>query len=121
MDWDKLKIFHSVAKAGSFTNAAKHLNTSQSALSRQIKSYIEIAHSGGYRVIKTLLVAPEFSEDFEKECREEFELNLSLITADTLVAILNGFKTSKHKIFPYKLLMKDVLIKEDWIIKAINK
>lgn len=38
MDWDKLKIFHSVAKAGSFTNAAKHLNTSQSALSRQIKS-----------------------------------------------------------------------------------
>jgi DNA-binding transcriptional LysR family regulator len=38
MDWDKLKIFHIVAKAGSFTNAAKDLNTSQSALSRQIKS-----------------------------------------------------------------------------------
>lgn len=38
MDWDKLKIFHAVAKAGSFTNAAKSLHTSQSALSRQIKT-----------------------------------------------------------------------------------
>jgi len=38
MDWDKLKIFNGVAKAGSFTNAAKNLNTTQSALSRQIKS-----------------------------------------------------------------------------------
>ena len=38
MDWDKLKTFHSVAQAGSFTLAAKRLNLSQSALSRQIKS-----------------------------------------------------------------------------------
>lgn len=92
-----------------------------SAVSKQIKSYISLAQSKGYRVVKTLLVAPEFSEDFEKECREEIEMNLSLITADTLVAILDGFKQSKHKIFPYQLLMKDVLIKEDWILKAINK
>jgi hypothetical protein len=92
-----------------------------SYVSRQIKSYIELAQSLGYRVIKTLLIAPEFSEDFEKECREEFVLNLSLITANTLVSILNGFKNSKHKKFPYQLLMKDVLIKEDWILKAINK
>jgi len=38
MDWDKVKIFHAVASAGSFTSAAKLLNMSQSALSRQIKS-----------------------------------------------------------------------------------
>lgn len=37
MDWDKLKIFHAVAEAGSFTRAAARLNVSQSALSRQIK------------------------------------------------------------------------------------
>jgi len=37
MDWDKLKTFHAVAQAGSFTLAAKRLNLSQSALSRQIK------------------------------------------------------------------------------------
>ena len=38
MDWDKLKIFHSVAEAGSFTNATVNLNISQSAISRQIQS-----------------------------------------------------------------------------------
>ena len=31
MDWDKLKIFHAVAEAGSFTNATVNLNLSQSA------------------------------------------------------------------------------------------
>ena len=38
MDWDKLKIFHTVAEAGSFTNASTILNLSQSAISRQIQS-----------------------------------------------------------------------------------
>jgi len=38
MDWDKLKIFHSVAEASSFTKAAIVLNLSQSAISRQIQS-----------------------------------------------------------------------------------
>ena len=36
MDWDKLRIFHIVAQAGSFTHAAESLNLSQSAVSRQI-------------------------------------------------------------------------------------
>jgi len=38
MDWDKLKVFHAVAEAGSFTNATTVLNISQSAISRQIQS-----------------------------------------------------------------------------------
>ncbi|HSR73104.1 MAG TPA: LysR family transcriptional regulator [Kiloniellales bacterium] len=36
MDWDKLRIFHAVAEAGSFTHAGEILNLSQSAVSRQI-------------------------------------------------------------------------------------
>ncbi|MEX0697080.1 MAG: LysR family transcriptional regulator [Dongiaceae bacterium] len=36
MDWDKLRIFHAVAEAGSFTHAGEGLNLSQSAVSRQI-------------------------------------------------------------------------------------
>lgn len=92
-----------------------------SSVSRQIKAYIDIAKFKGYRVIKSLLIAPEFGEDFEKDCREEFELNLSLITAQTLANILNGFKNTRHKQFPYQLLMKDVLISEDWVLKAISK
>jgi len=38
MDWDKLKIFHTVAEAASFTKASTVLSLSQSAISRQIQS-----------------------------------------------------------------------------------
>ena len=38
MDWDKLKIFHTVDEASSFTKASTILNLSQSAISRQIQS-----------------------------------------------------------------------------------
>ena len=37
MDWDKLKIFHTVAEASSFTKASTILNLIQSAISRQIQ------------------------------------------------------------------------------------
>lgn len=92
-----------------------------SSVTRQIKSYINVAKSNGFNVIKTLLIAPDFSDDFVNECDLEFEINLSLITASALVNILEGFKNSKLKQFPYQLLMKDVLIKEDRILKAFNK
>jgi len=36
MDWDKLRVFHAVAEAGSFTHAGEVLKLSQSAVSRQI-------------------------------------------------------------------------------------
>ncbi|MGF1475392.1 MAG: LysR family transcriptional regulator [Geminicoccaceae bacterium] len=36
LDWDRLRIFHAVAEAGSFTRAAERLNISQSAVSRQM-------------------------------------------------------------------------------------
>lgn len=36
LNWDKLRIFHAVAEAGSFTRACEALNLSQSAISRQI-------------------------------------------------------------------------------------
>ena len=38
MDWNKLKIFHTVAEAGNFTKATYVLNLTQSAISRQIQS-----------------------------------------------------------------------------------
>ena len=38
MDWDKLRIFHSVADAGSLTHAGESLHLSQSAVSRQIRA-----------------------------------------------------------------------------------
>jgi DNA-binding transcriptional LysR family regulator len=38
MDWDKLRIFHAAAQAGSFTHAGENLNMSQSAVSRQVSA-----------------------------------------------------------------------------------
>lgn len=38
MDWDKLRIFHAAADAGSFTHAGDTLNLSQSAVSRQVSA-----------------------------------------------------------------------------------
>jgi len=38
MDWDKLRVFHAVAEAGSFTHAGERLTLSQSAVSRQIST-----------------------------------------------------------------------------------
>jgi DNA-binding transcriptional LysR family regulator len=38
LDWDKLRVFHAVAEAGSFTHASETLNLSQSAVSRQISA-----------------------------------------------------------------------------------
>jgi hypothetical protein len=72
-------------------------------------------------VVKSLLIAPDFSDDFVNECGLEFEVNLSLIAAGSLVNILDGYRNSKLKQFPYQLLMKDVLIKEDRILKAIGR
>ncbi|WP_073126457.1 MULTISPECIES: LysR family transcriptional regulator [Palleronia] len=41
MDWDKLRVFHAVADAGSLTHAGDVLHLSQSAVSRQIRSLEE--------------------------------------------------------------------------------
>ncbi|WP_339815956.1 hypothetical protein [uncultured Imperialibacter sp.] len=92
-----------------------------SSVSRQLKSYMSLAEKNGIKVIKSLLVAPEFSDDFVKDCGLDYELNLSLITANSLSKILDVFKVSKHKSLPHNLLMRDVLIQEERIIKAIGK
>ncbi|MBQ0752288.1 MAG: LysR family transcriptional regulator [Roseovarius sp.] len=41
MDWDKLRIFHAVADAGSLTHAGEQLHLSQSAVSRQVRALEE--------------------------------------------------------------------------------
>lgn len=38
LDWDKLRVFHAAAEAGSFTHAGENLHMSQSAVSRQISA-----------------------------------------------------------------------------------
>ncbi len=45
MDWDKLRIFHAVADAGSLTHAGEQLHLSQSAVSRQIRALEEMLNT----------------------------------------------------------------------------
>lgn len=45
LDWNRLKIFHAVAEAGSFTEAGRRLRLSQSAVSRQISALEESLHN----------------------------------------------------------------------------
>ena len=91
-----------------------------SSVYRQLKAYWELATKNEYRVIKSILIAPEFTDDFINECELEYELNLSLLTAESLSAIYNGFKNSRMKELPYKLLMRDVLIQSERILKVIK-
>jgi hypothetical protein len=93
-----------------------------SSVSRQLKAYFELAKTHNFEVRKILLVAPDFSDDFIEDCELDSELDLSLLTASSLIKILDSFKKSiKHKQFPYKLLMRDVLINPERIVKAISK
>jgi len=59
-DWDKLRVFHAVAEAGSFTHAGDTLNLSQSSVSRQIGALEESLnaplfhrHARGLRLTET--------------------------------------------------------------------
>lgn len=91
-----------------------------SSVSRQIKSYTEIAKKNNFVVLKSLLIAPEFSDDFVSDCNLDYDLNLSLITATSLMNILDGFKNSKLSSFPHKLLLRDVLISDEMVLKALK-
>ena len=91
-----------------------------SSVHRQLKAYRDLVKFNNYKVIKSLLVAPEFTDQFINDCEIEYELNLSLIKASSLISILEGFKESKHKKLPYELFMRDVLIQEERILKAIR-
>lgn len=91
-----------------------------SSVSRQLKSYQNLALNNNLRIVKILLVAPEFSDDFITDCEMDIELNLSLLTASTLLNISEAFKTSKYKEFPH-VLFRDIVINEERILKALSK
>ncbi|GAL01232.1 hypothetical protein JCM19314_676 [Nonlabens ulvanivorans] len=91
-----------------------------SSVSRQLKSYQNLALKNDLRIVKILLVAPEFSDDFVTDCEMDTEMNLSLVTASTLLNISEAFKTSKYPEFPH-VLFRDIVINEERILKAISK
>jgi hypothetical protein len=91
-----------------------------SSVSRQLKSYQNLALKNNLRIVKILLVAPEFSDDFVTDCEMDTEMNLSLITASTISNISEAFKNSKYTQFPH-VLFRDIVINEERILKALSK
>jgi hypothetical protein len=91
-----------------------------SSVSRQLKAYQSLALKNNLRIVKMLLVAPEFSDDFIYDCEMDTEMNLSLLTASTLSKIHEAFKLSKYDEFPH-VLFRDIVINEERIIKALSK
>jgi hypothetical protein len=91
-----------------------------SAVSRQLKSYQNLALKNDLRIVKILLIAPEFSDDFVTDCEMDTEMNLSLISASTLSNISEAFKESKYTEFPH-VLFRDIVINEERILKALSK
>lgn len=72
MDWDKLRIFHAVAEAGSFTHAGKTLNLSQSAVSRQISALEETLHVPLFHRHARGLILTEQGELLHRTAQEIF-------------------------------------------------
>ena len=113
MDWDKLRIFHIVSEAGSFTHAGELLNLSQSAVSRQISSLEESLkvplfhrHARGlilteqgevlYRTAREIYVSVNMAQSRLVENQEKPEGNLKITTT---VAFGSVWLTSRIKTF----------------------
>lgn len=62
VDWDKLRIFHAVADAGSLTHAGEQLHLSQSAVSRQIRALEESLNTVLFRRHARGLILTEHGE-----------------------------------------------------------
>ena len=73
MDWDKLRIFHAVAEAGSFTHAGETLNLSQSAISRQVSSLEQSLKLPLFHRHARGLILTEQGEDLYRTAHDVFQ------------------------------------------------
>ncbi len=102
------------------TKKDTRFNTYSSA-SRQIKAYKELAEKKGLKVVKTFIIASSFGDDFVNECGLDYDLNLSLMTSESLLEIYTAFQETNLSEFPYKILLRDVLINSDRVVRSITK
>jgi DNA-binding transcriptional LysR family regulator len=83
IDWDKLRIFHAVAQAGSFTHAGDSLRLSQSAISRQISALEESLNAPLFHRHARGLV---LTEQGELLFRTVQDMNAKLNLTETLIS-----------------------------------
>jgi DNA-binding transcriptional LysR family regulator len=81
VDWDRLRVFHAVVEAGSFTKAGRKLKLSQSAVSRQISALEKTLKISLFYRHARGLVLTEQGEAFFKAVQEmSTRLSLALAT-----------------------------------------
>ena len=83
MDWDKLRVFHAAAEAGSFTHAGERLNLSQSAVSRQISTLEQSLNIALFHRHARGLILTEQGEVLFSTAREMFS---KLATTEALIS-----------------------------------
>ena len=108
MDWDKLRIFHMVAEAGSFTHAGEALQLSQSAVSRHISGLEESLGVSLFHRHARGLILTEQGELLHNSSREIFarlamiegQLSDSKNISDGLITITVAEFIGSHFIAP---------------------
>jgi DNA-binding transcriptional LysR family regulator len=95
MDWDKLRVFHAVAEAGSFTHAGETLNLSQSAVSRQISALEEALAVPLFHRHARGLILTEQGETLNRTVREVFA---KLAMTETLLTESKEKPTGRLKV-----------------------
>ncbi len=71
-----------------------------SSLSRQLKSYQKLCRDKNYQVVRTILVASDYSQNFVDASIKDWELELSLVTAEGLKEMWNIFRDKKMTELP---------------------
>ncbi|MDC0655183.1 LysR family transcriptional regulator, partial [bacterium] len=95
MDWNRLKVFHAVAEAGSFTHAGETLNLSQSAISRQISALEgELRTSLFHRHARGL----SLTEQGESLYRTAHEVSAKLAMTEAVLGEAREHPTGKLKV-----------------------
>ena len=87
LDWDKLRIFHAVAEAGSFTHAGESLRLSQSAISRQISALEDSLGTPLFHRHARGLVLTEQGERLYDTVKE---INVKLVSTESMIAESKG-------------------------------
>ncbi len=95
MDWNRLKVFHAVAEAGSFTRAGETLNLSQSAISRQISA---LEHEIGTSLFHRHARGLSLTEHGESLYRTAHEVSAKLAMTEAVLGESRERPTGKLKI-----------------------
>lgn len=92
-----------------------------SSISRQVKSYKNLLEKNDFQVDRILIVAPDFSEDFVADCGDDFSLPITLLKAGSLSEIYHAVMSTGSNRFTLQMLLRDILVQEDRIIRALKK